>query len=110
MKLQVKSTVINLLIILIGAPLLGSYMSYLGGEIHGFADWWIAVKHGGFGAFMMAIGWLFLKSPASERIMEILRSTTRPDGTQTVSSLKLSEPAEPTRTASVAVKKEGDPS
>jgi hypothetical protein len=43
---QITSTVVSLLIILIGAPLYAVLMAAAGGEIHSLKDWPVALYHG----------------------------------------------------------------
>jgi hypothetical protein len=89
---QIKSTVANMLIILIGGPLLGAYFAWQTGELHEWAQFPNALTHGSFASAMLAIGWLLLKSPFAPRITELLQTQTKPDGTVATSTLKIIEP------------------
>ncbi len=92
---QIKSTVVNLLIILIGGPLLGAYFAYQTGELHDWAQLPNALSHGGFASFMLAIGWLCMRSPWSGRIMELLTTKTTPGGAKETTAVKITEPNTP---------------
>jgi hypothetical protein len=94
---QIRNTVACLLAILIGAPLLGAYFAWQTGEIHDFHDLGHALTHGLFGAVMMAIGWIFFRSPFGGRITELILSAKTAQGEEKTTSLKISEPEEQVR-------------
>ncbi len=89
---QIKITLLNLLIILIGGPLAGAYFAYQAGELHDWAQLPGALLHGGFASFMLAIGWLLMRSPYSGRIMELLSTRTTPQGAKEETKLSIQEP------------------
>lgn len=89
---QIKSTLLNMLIILIGGPLLGAYFAWQSGELHGWSQFPDALTHGSFASAMLAIGWLLMKSPFSGRIMELLTTKETPDGAVATTTLKITEP------------------
>lgn len=80
---QIRNTLVNVLIILIGGPLAGAYFAWQTGELTRWNQFWPAVEHGGLASTMMAIGWLLMRSPYAGRITELLqqRKTTDPSGT-----------------------------
>lgn len=89
---QIKNTIINLLIILIGGPFAGLYFSWQTGELMGWAQVPNALTHGIFGSSMLAIGWLLMKSPYSSRIMELLGTKTNSaQGTKETVQVKITD-------------------
>lgn len=92
---QIKSTVLSVLVILIGAPLAGAYFSWQTGELHNFHELGNALTHGFFGAFMLSIGWVFFRSPFSGRITEVLMEARNQQGEQTKTTVKITEPETP---------------
>jgi hypothetical protein len=81
--IQIRSTIANVLIILIFAPALGVWLAFMGGEIHGWKDFPKALDHGLMLGAAMAFGWLLMKSPGGEyfrTLISSLRTTTDPDG------------------------------
>lgn len=98
---QIRNTLLCVLTIMIGGPLMGAYFAWQTGELHSFAQLGSALQHGAFGGFMMALGWIFFRSPFAGKITELLSAakTVEPDGTVTEQAAKLtiSEPEPETK-------------
>ena len=90
---QIRSVVINLLIILIGGPLAGAYFAWQTGEVPDWHHLWAILQHGGLASSMMAIGWLLMRSPYAGKITELLSTTTAPSGAVQTTAVKITEPA-----------------
>jgi hypothetical protein len=94
---QVRSVLINILIILIGGPLAGAYFAWQTGELTSWSQFWPVIQHGSLASAMLAVGWLLMKSPYSARITELLNTSTTPSGATVTTAVKITEPvtAEP---------------
>jgi hypothetical protein len=88
---QIKSTALNILMILFAAPLAYVFYAYTANQIHVWADVPAILNRGVFGAVMMAIGWLLMKSPFSTRITELLSTKTLASGAQETTEMKITE-------------------
>ncbi len=71
---QIKSALLNCLIILIGAPLASLALTWMNGELTGWADIPKALDHAAFIGVMMTIAWLGMKSPLAERAKTLISS------------------------------------
>ena len=93
---QIKSTLLSIVTIMVGGPLMGAYFAWQTGELHNFNQLAVSLQHGAFGGVMMAIGWIFLRSPFAGRITELLATakSTQPDGTvkEEAAKMTISEP------------------
>src|SRR5271166_4599720 len=92
---QIRNTLINLLLILIGGPLAGAYFAWQTGEIPDWRHLWAILQHGALASAMMAIGWLLMRSPYAGKFTELLSTTTTAQGATSTTSVKISEPAPP---------------
>lgn len=71
---QVESTLINCLIILVGAPLGSIALTWMNGELNGWADLPRCLDHAMFIGFMMTVAWLAMKSPLGLRARTLISS------------------------------------
>jgi hypothetical protein len=69
---MIKNPIVILLVILIGAPLAGAYFAWQVGELTSWTQFTQIILHGSLASVMLAIGWLFFKSPWSGSITELL--------------------------------------
>jgi hypothetical protein len=89
---QVKSVLLNLLIIIAGGPFLGAYFAWQTGELTSLQQLPGALQHGIFASIMMAIGWLLMRSPWAGKVTELLQVKTSPSGVVQETSIKITEP------------------
>ncbi len=89
---QIKNTAVCALVIFVGAPLLTAYFQYELGELHTWSQFGDTLTHASLSSFMMAIGWIFLKSPMSGKITELFQQTTFASGATQATSVKITEP------------------
>lgn len=90
---QIKNTAVCALVIFIGAPVLTAYFQYSVGELHTWAQFGDTLTHASLSSFMMAVGWIFLKSPVSSKITELFSQTTFPSGKTLETKVKITEPS-----------------
>ena len=96
---QIRSTLTGVLTILIGVPLFTVFQMNSLGEIsalHPWADAWTIITHTFFNVCMIAVGWIFFKSPFAGKLTEIVQSVTAtsPSGAvkQTDTKVTVQEP------------------
>lgn len=97
---QIESTFWNMVIIMIGAPAAGIGLSFLNGEIHGWADLPKALDHGAFVGVMMAFAWLGMASPFSKKLRALL-SSVRVSSDGSTLEQRVEIPADSTATATI---------
>lgn len=90
---QVKSTVLALVTILLGAPLLTCWQLHEIGELKTWSALPDALNHGLWSGLWFAVGWLLFKSPVAGKFTELLATSKAPDGTVKELSVKIQEPA-----------------
>jgi uncharacterized membrane protein YfcA len=71
---QIKSVLINCLVILIGAPLGSLALTWMNGELNGWADIPRYLDHAMFIGFMMTVAWLGMRSPLAARAQTLISS------------------------------------
>ena len=93
---QIKNTVVTLVVSLVGVPLFTVFQLNSVGEIHGFSGAWQIIQHTFFNTCMIAVGWIFFKSPFAGKLTEILQETNTsiPGGgvKQQTTSIKIQDP------------------
>lgn len=97
--MQIKNTAVIFLVILVGIPLATCLHLWMSGEFQactltacvGLLD---ALNHSVFTSAMTAFGWLFMRSPLSGKITEILQTSTSPSGVKKETAVTITEPAE----------------
>jgi hypothetical protein len=86
---QIQSTLVNMMIILVGCPLAGVGLSFLNGELTKWSDIPRALDHGFFIAVCMTFAWLGMASPLASRLKTLINSIHSEDaqgvGTTSVS-------------------------
>lgn len=89
---QIKSTLLCVLAILIGAPLVGAYFAWQVGELTSWTQFPQIIEHGTLSSVMMAIGWIFLRSPWASKFTELLNIKTDPSGKQEMTKITIEAP------------------
>lgn len=93
---QIRSTITTVVVILVGVPVFTIFQLNALGEINGWAAAWTIVQHTFFNTCMIAVGWIFFKSPFAGKLTEIVQSVTATSPTgamkQTTTSVTVSEP------------------
>lgn len=100
---QIKSTVANILIILIGAPIAGIGLSWMNNELTGWSDVPKALDHGLFIGFCMSCAWLGMASPVSGRFRALISSIRTADGKQEMKVALSDEPPRPETTRTTTI-------
>jgi hypothetical protein len=102
---QIKSTLINALIILFVAPLSVLGLTYLTGELHTWSDLPKALDHAFFASVLLTFGWIGMKSPLGIRARTLIQSLrTEEDGVKKELNVSIPEPAadsDKTRTTTI---------
>jgi Na+/phosphate symporter len=104
---QIRTTLTTVLIILIGVPLFTVFQLWGLGELHTFQAAWTFISHSFFNVCMVAVGWIFMRSPFASKLTEIVQSATSKsaDGTvlkQVDTTVKVTEPISEKETAAPA--------
>lgn len=96
---QIRSTLTMVLTILIGVPVFTVFQLWTLGEISPMHPWQDAsriVAHSFFGTVMLAVGWIFFKSPFASKLTEIVQASTATSSkgvvTQTETKVSITEP------------------
>lgn len=92
MNLQIRNTLYIFVAIGVSSVLLSAFHLYLSGELHGWHDMPDFLNHASFAAFMEALGWLFLRSPLSGKLTQILQQTQKPSGATETTKVTITEP------------------
>lgn len=105
---QIKSTIINLCIILIGIPIAALGALYVGGELKTWSQIPSVLDHSLLAAVGAACGWLGMRSPFAARFTSLMVSEKGKDSqgveTSKETKVEISEPVEQPATPSAPEK------
>lgn len=99
---QIKSTVVNALILFVVTPMLILAGMFYLGELGGWPDAKKALGHVIFADVFMTFGWIAMKSPISPRFLTMFRSVrTMPGGSKQEISVMLDQQSGGSATATI---------
>lgn len=101
---QIKSTAINVCIILVIGPMAGIALTYANGELHTWKDLPKAIDHALFASVMLAFGWMAMASPLSKRFRMLASAVrTMPSGDVQEMRVSLDQPSGGAQTTTATV-------